>query len=210
MMQSPSGNDLHDNHSIRAQARVLLSGKWNNAALVALIYVLVTGLASIIPIVGALSGLILSGPFGYGLAVYFLKISRNQSVQRNDLFAGFSLFGKTLVTYILMILFVLLWCVLLIIPGIIAALSYALTFYILADNPELKPMEALRRSALLMKGRKMELFLLAVSFIGWGILSIFTLGIGLLWLIPYIQTSFCLFYRKASSSQIASAPSASQ
>ena len=94
----------------------------------------------------------------------------------------------------LMELFIILWSFLLIIPGIIKAFSYAMTPYILEENPELSASEAIDRSRAMMKGHKFDLFWLLLSFIGWGILCIFTFGIGFLWLTPYMQTSIGAFY----------------
>ena len=110
------------------------------------------------------------------------------------LFDGFSDFARSLVASLLMCIFVFLWSLLLIIPGIIAALSYSMTYYILADNPDVTASEAINMSKRMMFGHKTELFWLYLSFIGWAILCLFTFGIGFLWLLPYIQTSTAIFY----------------
>lgn len=87
-----------------------------------------------------------------------------------------------------------LWTLLFIVPGIIMSFAYALTPYILEDNPELSAWEASSRSREMMRGHKFELFWLWLSFIGWMILSLLTFGIGFFWLIPYMQLSFAAFY----------------
>jgi uncharacterized membrane protein len=94
----------------------------------------------------------------------------------------------------LMGLFIALWTLLLIIPGIIKMFSYAMTPFILEENPDLTANEAIDRSRAMMKGHKFDLFWLFLSFIGWAILCVFTLGIGTLWLTPYMQTSVAAFY----------------
>ena len=94
----------------------------------------------------------------------------------------------------LMRLFIALWMLLLIIPGIVKIFSYAMTPYILEENPELSANEAIDRSRAMMKGHKFDLFWLYLSFLGWIILCFFTLGIGLLWLAPYMQASHAAFY----------------
>ena len=94
----------------------------------------------------------------------------------------------------LMGLFVALWSLLFIIPGIVKSFSYALTPFILEENPDLTANEAIDRSRAMMRGHKFDLFWLYLSFIGWAILCVFTLGIGTLWLMPYMQTSFAAFY----------------
>ncbi len=95
---------------------------------------------------------------------------------------------------VLKIIFTYLWMLLLIVPGIIKSLSYAMTNYILIDNPELSANEAIERSMAMMRGHKFDLFYLYLSFIGWYILGLFTLGIGYLWLQPYILTAQASFY----------------
>ena len=94
----------------------------------------------------------------------------------------------------LMSVFILLWSMLFVIPGIIKTFSYAMTPYILDEHPELSANDAIDRSRAMMKGHKFDLFWLLLSFIGWGILCVFTLGIGFLWLTPYMETSMAAFY----------------
>ena len=94
----------------------------------------------------------------------------------------------------LMGVFIFLWSLLFVIPGIIKAFSYAMTPYILEEHPELTANEAIDHSRAMMKGHKFDLFWLYLSFIGWGILCIPTLGIGTFWLIPYMQTAQASFY----------------
>ncbi|MEL7624609.1 MAG: DUF975 family protein [Clostridiales bacterium] len=90
--------------------------------------------------------------------------------------------------------FILLWGLLLIVPGIIAAYRYAMTDYLLAENPDLGIMEAINKSKEMMKGHKAGLFCLQLSFIGWAILSALTFGIGFLWYNPYYYAAETAFY----------------
>lgn len=90
--------------------------------------------------------------------------------------------------------FVFLWSLLLFVPGIIKTLSYAMTNYILVDKPELSANEAINLSKDMMYGHKFDLFYLYLSFAGWFILCLFTLGIGFLWLYPYAQAAQVSFY----------------
>lgn len=92
-------------------------------------------------------------------------------------------------------IFFLLYCLALI-PAIILSLAYAMVSYILRDRPELSCADVLAQSRMMMKGHKWELFLLYLSFIGWIILSVFTLFIGLLWLAPYMQMTVTKFYEQ--------------
>jgi uncharacterized membrane protein len=92
---------------------------------------------------------------------------------------------------------------LLVIPGIVAAYRYSMSFYILSDNPQLSAQEAMNESKRMMNGYKGKLFCLHFSFIGWSILCVLTIGIGFLWLVPYMQASIANFYenlKNASSS----------
>jgi uncharacterized membrane protein len=91
-------------------------------------------------------------------------------------------------------IYLILWTLLLIIPGIIKSYSYAMTEFILKDNPEMKNNAAIEKSMAMMQGKKMKLFLLDLSFIGWIILAILTLGLGFVLLVPYMYTARAAFY----------------
>jgi uncharacterized membrane protein len=120
--------------------------------------------------IGTLYGILLIGAFSLGFAVFCLKARRMQNPEAGDLFIGFKNYGRALVLYLLITVFTFLWSLLFIIPGIIAAFRYSMAFYVLADNPEISAMDALRTSKELMKGNKGKLFCLWISFIGWAIL----------------------------------------
>lgn len=131
----------------------------------------------------------------WGNQVIYLRKYRKEEVEIDNVFDGYRKgFLRIFSTYFLVYIYTLLWSLLLIIPGIIKSLSYALTGYILLDNPELSRNQAIRRSRLMMHGNKAKLFFLQLSFLGWGILCLFTLGIGFLWLFPYMNSSFAVFY----------------
>jgi uncharacterized membrane protein len=179
-----------DRVAIRAQARALLAGRWNLYALIWLVYMLVESLAT--SLVG--SSIIVTGAFTLGLAMISLRVVRRQDIEVEMLFDGFRDFVRSLVASLLILVYVILWSLLLIVPGIIAALSYAMTYYILADNPDLTASEAITLSKRMMYGHKTELFWLYLSFTGWAILCLLTAGIGVLWLMPYIETSTAIFY----------------
>lgn len=103
-------------------------------------------------------------------------------------------------------LFVLLWSLLLVIPGILAGFSYAMMECILAENPELSAAEAMARSKELMAGNRWRLFCLQLSFIGWDILAALTLGIGGLWVTPYRHAAHAAFYREITGGRAAFEP----
>ena len=115
------------------------------------------------------------------------------------MFEGFNVFLKSIITNALIGIFVFLWSLLLIIPGILAIYSYSMTFYILADHPSVPPLDAIRRSKELMRGKRWKLAKLQARFIGWYLLAFLTCGIGLLWITPYSQTAISNFYNDIKS-----------
>lgn len=115
------------------------------------------------------------------------------------MFVGYHDFRRVTLTLILSAIIQILFYCLLIIPGIWMSLRLALVQYILRDNPELSPNQVLRLSAEMMYGYKWKLFLLMLTFIGWGILCIFTLGIGYFWLAPYIDQTMANFYEEVKA-----------
>lgn len=183
-----------ENSVLMQNARESLNGKQGVAVGVSVIYLLIVGSIGIIPIVGSLASLFIAGHFAVGLSTFSLAISRNQDARIEQLFLGFNNYVTILGAYLLMILYILLWTLLLIIPGIIAALSYSMTFYILADDDTIRAQEALDKSKKMMDGYKWKYFCLGLRFIGWALLCLLTLGIGFFWLVPYIHVSVAKFY----------------
>ncbi|MFT6908975.1 MAG: putative membrane protein [Oleiphilaceae bacterium] len=182
------------NQEIASQARKSLSGKWGLVVGATFITLILNIVSQSIPIVGPIVWLIISGAFSLGFASLYLNLCRGEKAEVSQIFSGFNNFTTALVANLLMTLFILLWALLLIVPGIMAAFSYMLTFFILADDPSLTPSEAINKSKEMMQGYKWKAFLLSCRFIGWALLSILTLGIGLLWLLPYMGMSFAKFY----------------
>jgi uncharacterized membrane protein len=187
---------LKSNEELRAESRGFLSGFWGPSVLTHLIYSILLGAASGFAGIG---NLIIGGPMDLGLATFFLSLKRNGNAKIEDLFKGFSVFESSVILYLVRMVFVVLWSLLLIIPGIVAALGYSMAIYILHDNPGLTGMEALARSKEMMDGYKGKLFSLYLSFIGWAFLCVFTFGIGYLWLAPYIKATEASFYENLKS-----------
>lgn len=186
-----------NNELIRAEARALLVNRWNQCVVLWLIFFGISmGIGMASETFGAVLVIIISGPFALGIAAIFLKITYRQDFKFEELFDGFKDFTRALTAYLLMNLYVLLWTLCLIVPGIIAAISYSMTFYIMAENPQLRASDALRQSKMIMDGHKTEYFMLMLSFIGWAFLAALTLGIGFLWLGSYIATAQAIFYQK--------------
>lgn len=192
-------NMITPNKQIREQAQEALKGKWDFAVLAWFIYFIITGSFSAggrsFPVAPVIS-LILGGPMLYGIAKISLMLARGETPTLSRLFDGFNEFSRTLLTYLLMSVFIFLWSLLLIVPGIIKAIAYSQTFYILLEDKTIAPMDALRKSERMMYGYKAKYFGLCWSFFGWMLLCILTLGIGFLWLAPYMQVSFAKFYEE--------------
>jgi uncharacterized membrane protein len=182
-----------DSSKIKNDAKNALAGRWGVAVVTCLIYIVVS-LPQAIPKVGTIFLLLLSGPLTVGLARFSLNIAENREARTNDVFYGFKQYGRSLGAMLLMYLYIFLWFLLLIIPGIIAAYAYAMVPYLLADDESIGIEDALARSKKMMDGYKLDLFVLQLSFIGWAILCIFTAGIGYLWLTPWMHVSTANFY----------------
>ena len=185
------------NSTLTQMTRESLNGKWGLAVLGTFVYFIVLMgvqlLAEIDPLLMIVT-LIISGPIALGFITFSLNISRDNDPKVENIFEGFQNFKSAVGAYLLMLLFIFLWMLLLIIPGIIAAFSYSMTFYILADDPSISPMDAIDKSKAMMKGNKWKYFLLNLRFLGWALLCLLTFGIGFLWLMPYIQVSIAKFY----------------
>jgi uncharacterized membrane protein len=149
--------------------------------------------------------------FIYGVVVFiigsaiqlgYIRFNRNILDRANpqfmDIFSRFQIFGKAFLLRLLMTIFTFLWSLLFIIPGIIAAYSYAMAPYILEENPNMTASEAIAYSKDMMRGNKWRLFCLQISFIGWSILCLFTCGIGFLWLTPYTYMAEVAFFYDVS------------
>ena len=132
---------------------------------------------------------------GFNYASNRLLVEGDNRAVGNLFRDSFGNWGRKVWGMFLMNFFVSLWSLLLIIPGFIKYYAYALTPYILIDNPELSANQAINLSQKMMKGHKFDMFILHLSFIGWIFLSIFTFGIGLLWLLPYMMTAQAAFYQ---------------
>ena len=184
------------NRSLMAAAKSSLKGNWKNAVIVTLVGLLLLGVSSIIPVLGAL---LLGGPIMLALISVYIKLARGQKGDLNDfvetLKAGLS--GRFLQLFLLFVIYTILVAVgyfLLIVPGIILSLGLSQIFIIANDEPELDATEVLKKSWEMMKGYKMRLFLLYLRFIGWMLLAMLTFGIGYFWLAPYIYLTVVKFH----------------
>ena len=147
-----------------------------------------------------------------GLIRYMTNFINSKEATFELLFSKFKDWKQVIITYLHQFVMIFLFTLLLIIPGIIKGYGYALVSYILADDSTIDSKEALKLSEEMMKGHKWELFVFGLSFFGWHLLAIFTLGILEIWIMPYQQTATTKFllnikenYKKVPAQQPAEA-----
>ena len=210
---------MKDNQGYKNEALEALKGNWAPAVLCAVVLFLVMcvilgpSYCSNMAAVGAIHlspgimtaftwgswplSIFLYYPLMLGYAVCHKKfLAEGDAALTGNMFKGmFSGYLRNVWGMFLMNLFIFRWALLLVVPGIIKSFSYALTPYILKDYPELSANQAINLSRQMMKGHKFDLFWLNLSFVGWFFLCIFTLGIGFVWFLPYVQTANAAFYQ---------------
>ena len=250
-------------YELKSEAYNLLSKDWGNAIGVTFILFCVSIAASLIPYAGDAIGIIIAGPLAFGTALFFLKVSKGEKGEVEDLFHAFKskeAFSFSLIAYLFTVIIIIpvfvvcsiLWVTLFVgdfeniaslinsgtaslidngtttpyamdpsfiteyssplfdsgigtiilsaliiifVPITILSLLLSQVYFILADQKTKSASKAIKMSWNVMKGKKMKLFLLQLSFIGWAILSVFTFFIGLLFLYPYMLTTYAKFYQ---------------
>ena len=208
---------IQPNNVLRACARKQLPGVWGQMALAYFVYFLIIVLPQFIfsgqgkaripfgfsfniswnnpgEAISTIAVYLIAGPFALGFAGYFIKRIRDEEITLGNIFDGFKRFFPSFLVMFFMVLFITLWSLLLVIPGIIKAFGYSMAYYVLHDNPAIGSLEAIKKSQILMKGYKFKLFCLYFSFIGWFLLGLLTFGIGYLWIYPYVNLSVANFY----------------
>ena len=160
------------------------------------IFLIIFGVAMVVAIIMSIIYLIIGGAVGIGYSNFNLDIIDGREARIGTLFDSFDQWKTGFVARLLSSIYVTLWSMLFVIPGIIASYSYSMMHFVMAENPDMGANEAIRESKRLMKGNKWRFFCLQLSFIGWELLAIFfTAGIGLLWVVPYQQAAYAAFYR---------------
>ena len=184
---------------IREIARNALAGYWKPVILGVVIYYLLTSGVEIVlnnffaftnpidlygqsivqkvPYGGGIYQLIIGGPLELGFTIFLLTFFRKRKIDNTLLFEGFSRFGKAMLLLVLMSVKIMLWSLLFVIPGIIAAFRYSQAFYVLADNPDMSVSRCIKESCRIMAGNKGRYFYLQLTFIGWYILANIPSGI---------------------------------
>lgn len=197
------------NQEYKNRALASLEGNWGTAAIATLILFAITGcVGSVITMpfgsdsptgMGINGYSLLCLPLEWGYTVWFLKLIRKEDIRYESLFDGYKDFVRTFLTYFLYGIAVAIGTLLFIVPGIILAIGLMMSIYLIKDDKEISAMDALKKSWEMTKGHKMNLFMLGLSFIGWFILCFLTLGIGFLFLVPYIDTAFAYYYEDLKS-----------
>lgn len=205
---------MKTNQEYKNAALAALKGKWAPAVVVSIIYLIISIAVSLISEVydettmtanaamallgsSLIISIFVSMPMGVGFYNTYkeLAVTGDDNCTANMFKTGFGRYFHNIWGMFLMGIFVFLWMLLLIIPGIVKAFAYALTPYILVDYPELSANEAINLSKNMMKGHKFDYFCLGLSFIGWGLLAVLTCGIGFIWFMPYYYTTMAEFYQ---------------
>ena len=191
---------MTNNAQIMSDARESLTGKWPLAIGTFLIFLLISIGATLIPVAGQVIGFLIAGPLAVGGAFFALNIVREQAAKTDDLFFGFNNnLGNSILAYLLVFVFVFIGFVLLIIPGIIVALAFSQTWFILAENPSMDSYDAIIKSKNMMNGYKWQYFKIGLRLFGLGLLCLLTLGIGFLWLLPYQYVVYAKFYEQVKA-----------
>lgn len=179
---------------LKTLAKAQISGKIGVLFVMFLIIFGVSIASNLLPVIGSIGNFVVGAAFTLGASWVYLKVAQGEDVLVGNIFYGFEDLWTAIKAQFFMSLFIWLWSLLLIIPGIIKAYAYSMTFFILAENKGMSVLEAITLSRKMMDGHKMDLFLLSLSFIGWFILVVITFGIAGIWVYPYFYATLANFY----------------
>ena len=189
------------NSELRRQSREQLGGKifatnWLLMVVAGIIIGVVSAITRNPLFLAGIAGLVLAGAIRYGTARITVNLAKGgEKVEFRDLITGFTDgFGKIFLLGFMSDLFVFLWGLLFIIPGIVKSYSYAMAPYIMQDDPSKNWKQCIDESRQMMNGHKAQLFWLEFSFIGWTLLGMLCLGVGVLFVTPYINQARANFY----------------
>ncbi len=179
--------------SLWRNAKAKLQGHWCIAISTCVVFTLIMSVASRLPMGNIVNFLL--APLSFGLTLFFIRLDRCENVCLTLLFGPFRDYGHFLWAYLRPAIFVILWTFCLIIPGIIAGFRYWLTSCIVLDYPEMPVKDAMTLSCRMMYGYKLKLFgySLLLTLIG-TLFGIVTLGIGLIWYLPFVYEFYAGFY----------------
>lgn len=207
---------------LKARAKETLKGKYWYAFGFSILTAVITGIPSCITtplqqmagenislaflaVILAWAGILfVTIPLGVGSTRFFINIAKGREPQVYDLFYVYKHgLGNTILTGLLESIYIFLWSLLFIIPGIIKTYQYFMIEYMLAENPNFNRKRAFEITKTAMSGNKWKAFVLGLSFIGWELLCILTLGIGFFFLAPYISSTMAHYYLDLKEKAIA-------
>jgi len=198
-----------DRAELKAAAKSQIKGKIGILFVITLIIGLISGIASAVlaKVHGGslIASIIITPAFSLSLVRVYLDVVKGNHPQVGDAFSGFDDFWAAFKVTFLVGLFTFLWSLLLVIPGIIKSLSYSMSTYILAENKGKAALECINESKAMTEGHKMELFVLGLSFIGWGLLCVITFGIASIWVLPYMQATYTNAYNRLKGAPVVEA-----
>ena len=191
---------------LKTKAKSQIRGKIGILFVITLIISLISGVAgailSFIPAGSVISSVIITPAFVISVIRVYLNLVNGVQPSVGDAFSGFDDFWSAFKVTFLVGLFTFLWSLLFIIPGIIKSFSYSMSTYILAENKGKKALDCINESKAITNGHKMDLFVLGLSFIGWGFLCTITFGIAAIWVVPYMNATYANAYNSLKPSVI--------
>ncbi len=185
---------MFDRVELKLKAKEQIRG---NLILLLMCSLIVSGASALllfVPVIGTLASIALTPTLTVGLVLVYLNLSRGKQPDFADLFAVRKQWLKVFLLNFIVGLRIILWSMLLYVPGIIAAIRYSMVYYIFLDNPELSLDEILTMSKAMTNGHKMDIFMLGLSFVGWMFLAPFTCGLLYFWLVPYMSATIANLY----------------
>ncbi len=188
-----------DRIAIKEKSKQQISGQIGVFVLIYLAFLGIVLVLDYFPVIGGGLTFVATILFELQLITIHLNLTKGimpEFMMLFDIFKKPRLCGNAIALYIMTYILTLLWSLLLIVPGIIKALSYSMAPYILAENNDMLPQDAIKQSMRIMEGHKMELFILELSFIGWEILCVLTLGLASIYVLPYYETTVANFYNE--------------
>lgn len=188
-----------DRAYLKSQAKQQIKGKIGILFVISLVISALSGFATailnVIPTVGLMVAAVVVTPaFALSITRVYLGLTYGKEPELKDAFTGFDDFFSAFKVQLLVGLYTFLWSLLFVIPGIVKSISYSMSLYVLAENKGKSAKECIAESKQMTEGHKMDLFVLSLSFIGWIMLGMLTLGIAYIWILPYMQATFTNAY----------------
>lgn len=189
---------------LKSAAKEQINGNVGKYLVMMLIIFAINAACGFIPVIGPIISFVIMPAFALSLVNFFIKLTKNEEVAIGDVFSGFNKTGRALLMNIFVSIFTFLWSLLLVIPGIIKAYAYSMSYYILAENPELTANQCITRSKEMMQGHKWDLFVLDLSFFWWYLLVLITFGLAAIYVAPYRSAAVANFYNSIKGDEIVS------